>query len=386
MSASPRRQSASGVPFAVGAAALALLLIGGVFHRTQFFRSYLLGFLFWAGISLGSLAILMLYHLVGGKWGFLIRRLLEAGTRTLPVMAVLFVPLLFGLRELFPWARPEVMAADPKLLAKHAYLNAGAFIGRAAIVFALWIVLARLLNRWSEEQDRTGDPGIALRLQRLSAPGLVVYGLTTFFASVDWLMSLDPLWYSTIFGMMFMVSHGLTTMAFVILAVYALSGRDEVAGLAVPGVLRDLGNLLFMFVMLWAYMAFSQLIIVWSGNLPEEITWYMPRLRSSWELLSLALLVFYFGTPFLLLLSRRIKENLKFLASVAALVLVMRVLDLVWLIEPIFHPKAIYVHWMDLAAPVGIGGIWLGAYLRLLGTRPLIALHDNRVEGLAHHG
>ena len=388
MNASIERRPPPGIPLGIGIAGIVVCVVGAIFNPVQFFRSYLIGFLFWAGVALGCLAILMLYHMVGGKWGFLIRRILEAATRTFPLLAILFIPILFGARDLFPWARPEVVRADAVLLAKARYLNLPFFAIRAAILFAVWIVLARILNRWSAEQDESDDPAIGMKLQYVSAPGLILYAATSFFASIDWLMSLSPHWYSSIFGMAFMVGHGLSAMAFVLLAVRYLAGVEPFSRFAVSGVFRDLGNLLFMFLMLWGYMTFSQLIIVWSGNLPEEISWYLPRLQSSWKFVSLFILLSYFGAPFLLLLSRRVKADIRFLSAVAGWVLAMRAIDLIWLIEPIFHPGGIFVHALDFAAPIGIGGIWTAFFLWQLERRPLLALHDPRMEAAveAAHG
>ena len=388
----------------IGIAGVVVCAVLAFFDPTQFFRSYLIGFVFWAGVALGCLAILMLYHMVGGRWGFLIRRILEAGTRTFPLLAVLFLPVLFGAKWIFAWARPEEVRADPILAAKASYLNVPFFAIRAALLFAVWIALAHFLDRWSAEQDATDDPELGLKLQRLSAPGLILYAATAFFASVDWLMSLAPRWYSSIFGMAFMVGHGVSAMALVLLAVAAIVRRSSESGapaddraadfarIARPATLRDLGNLLFMFLMLWAYMTFSQLIIIWSGNLPEEISWYLPRLNSSWKYVSLFLLLFYFAVPFLFLLSRRVKENLRFVAAVAGVVLAMRTIDLIWIVEPIFHPGGISLHLLDFAAPIGIGGLWTAVFLWQLDRRPLLALHDPRLEGAlaaaheAHHG
>ena len=368
-----------------GIVALALAALGGLANPAQFFRSYLVAFLLWAGVALGSLAILMLYHMVGGKWGFLLRRVLEAATRTFPLLAVLFVPVILGRTYLYPWARAAEVAADPILQIKSAYLNTPFFAIRAAVLFGIWILLAVLLSRWSAEQDRTDDPGLAVRMQRLSAPGLILYGITTFFASVDWLMSMLPHWYSSIFGMIFMVGHGVSAMAFVIVCIRWLARDSSFAERIEKGVFRDLGNLLFMFLMLWAYMAFSQLIITWSGNLPEEIPWYLPRLRTSWKFVSLALLIFYFGCPFLLLLSRRIKTDLQRLSAVAAGVIVLRILDLIWMVEPAFHPAGVFISWMDVLVPIGLGGIWFAFFAYQLDRYPLLALHDARVEeGIEH--
>lgn len=388
MSANSVRRPPAGVPLGIGIAGVVVCVIGAIFDHVQFFRSYLLGWLLWLGVAVGCLAILMLYHMVGGRWGFLIRRILEAATRTLPLMAVLFLPIGFGARELFVWARPDAVRADPILMAKAPYLNLPFFWIRAAILFAIWIGLASLLNRWSAEQDATDDPAIGIKLQRISAPGLILYAATTFFASVDWLMSLEPHWYSSIFGMSFMVGHGLSAMAVVLLAVRYLASTEPFSRATSRFVFRDLGNLQFMFLMLWGYMTFSQLIIVWSGNLPEEISWYLPRLHTSWKFVSLFILLSYFGAPFLLLLSRRIKEDIRFLSRVAGWVLAMRVIDMIWLVEPIFHPAGISFHVLDFAAPVGIGGIWTAFFLWELDRRPLLAVHDPRMELAmeAHHG
>lgn len=382
----PAGRTGSRAPLLLGAAALALGVVGAFFDRGAFFRAYLIGYLLCLAVALGSTALLMLYHLTGGRWGYTIRRLLEAASRTLPVVAVFFVPILFGLKDLYPWARPELVRANPLLAEKRAYLNVGFFIVRSIVVFGIWIALSSRLNRLSAEQDRTGDPALALRLQRVSAPGLILYGATTFFAAVDWVMSLTPLWTSSIFGMLFVVGQGVTTMAAMLVALRFFGEREELSRAVGPLVLRDLGNLLFMFLMLWAYVTFSQLIIIWAGNLPDEIPWYIPRLQTSWKFLSLALLLVYFAAPFALLLSRRVKENLRFVSTVAAAVLAMRVFDLIWLVEPTFHPRGLFVHWMDLVVPAGLAGIWTFVFCREVGKRPLLALHDARIEGAVGHG
>jgi hypothetical protein len=240
----------------------------------QLFRSYLIAYLFWFGIALGCLPLLMLHHLVGGAWGFVIRRILEAGTRTLPLMIVLFVPLLLGIHSLYEWSDPEIVARDQILQAKHAYLNVSFFIIRAVVYFAAWIIFAYFLNRWSAEQDATGNPILLRRFQLLSAPGIVVYTLGITFASIDWGMSLEPHWFSTIYGMLFIVGQTLAALAFVIPVAVLLSDSPPASGFMKADVFQDLGNLLLAFVMLWAYISFSQYLIIWAGNLPEEIPWY----------------------------------------------------------------------------------------------------------------
>lgn len=384
----------------VGVAGLAVCLLGGFFSPHQFFRSYLLGFVFWAGIALGCFALVMLHHMVGGGWGFVIRRLLESGTRTFPILALLFVPLLVGVfldsrvvgggadhpgAYLYEWAHADVVARDEALRHKSAYLNVPFFVLRAAFYFAIWIGIAFWLNRWSLEQDRGSTPGLTRRLQLLSGPGLLLYGLTVTFASVDWVMSLEPHWFSTIYGMLFIIGQGLATMAFVIPVVLLLSDREPLSDVVQPGHFHDLGNLLLAFVMLWAYAAFSQYLIIWSGNLPEEAVWYVHRTAGGWQWLALFLIVFHFAVPFLLLLSRRTKRSAHVLAGVALTVIFMRLVDLFWLIVPAFESRGIHVHWLDAMAPVGIGGVWVAAYIWQLKGRPLLPMGDPRFrEALAH--
>lgn len=372
--------------FIAGAAGLALCAAGGFADPVQFFRSYLVAFMFWAGIALGCAAIVMLHHLTGGAWGIGIRRMLESGTRTFPLLAVLFLPLLFGLARLYAWAQPEVVAADPILQYKRLYLNVPFFLVRAGIYFGAWNLLSFFLNRWSAEQDATGDPGIARRFEALSGPGLIVYGFTVSFASIDWVMSLEPHWFSTIYGMMFMVSQALAAMSFVIVVAMLLADSPPLSAAISPAQFHDLGNLLFAFTMLWAYLSFSQFLLVWSGNLQNEIPWYASRASGGWAWVAVLLIVFHFGVPFLLLLSRTVKRRMRMLSAVAAGLLFMGLVDLFWLITPAFHPRGPRPHWMDLAAPIGVGGIWMAGFLSQLKARPLVPLHDTRNEGVILEG
>jgi hypothetical protein len=322
----------------------------------------------------------MLHHLSGGAWGFVIRRALESGARTLLLMALLFIPLLFGLPELYLWARPEVVAGDALLQHKSPYLNAPFFITRTAVYFLVWIVLAALVTRWSLQQDRTASPSLTRRLQLLSGPGLVLYALTMTFASIDWAMSLEPHWFSTIYGVMFIVGQVLSALALMIPVAGWLAAYEPLAQVVSPTPFHDLGNLLLAFVMLWAYMAFSQYLIIWSGNLPEEIPWYLHRMQGGWQWLGLILLLGHFVVPFCLLLSRRTKRRAWVLSRVAIAVLCMRLVDLFWLVVPAFHPSGLSVHWLDIVAPVGVGGLWVAAGVWQLRGKPLLPLHDPRVE------
>jgi hypothetical protein len=349
----------------------------------QLFRSYLIAYLFWFGIALGCLPLLMLHHLVGGTWGFGIRRILEAATRTLPLMLVLFLPLLLGIHSLYIWSHPSVVAADPVLQAKRAYLNVPFFIIRAAIYFAAWLILAWFLNRWSAEQDATGNPALIRRFQLLSAPGIIIYGLAITFASIDWGMSLEPQWYSTIYGMLYMTGQPLAAIAFVIPVAALLSNSNRVSDVMRPSVFQDLGNLLLTFVMLWAYVAFSQYLIIWAGNLPEEIPWYVRRGTNGWQWVAAILALFHFAVPFLILLGRANKRDKNFLGKVAVAVLLMRWVDTYWLIAPAFSTR-VRIHIFDVLFFAVIGAIWLYVFWGQLMKRALLPLRDpNFVLGKA---
>jgi hypothetical protein len=294
---------------AAGIAGLLLSAVGLFVNATQFFQSYLMAYVFCLGLTLGCLALGMVHQLSGGAWGVVIRRPIGAASRVLPVLTLLFLPIVFGMGHLYSWTHADVVARDEALQHKQLYLNTPFFLGRAAVYFVVWNALSYYLNAWSLEQDRTGDPRLARRMQLLSAGGLVAYGLTITFASFDWLMSLEPHWFSTIYGVLIMGGQGLSGMAFLVVAIVWLSRRPPLRGVVAPAHLHDLGNLLLAFVMLWAYFSFSQYLIIWAGNLPEEISWYLHRLQTGWRFIGLTLVVFHFVVPFCLLLSRAVKRE-----------------------------------------------------------------------------
>jgi hypothetical protein len=384
---------------AAGVAGMLLTLVGGAVDATQFFRSYLFAFLFWTGLSIGCLSILMIHHLSGGIWGLAIRRLLEAGARTIRVSALLFVPLVFGLSRIYLWAQPEAVGHDAILQAKQPYLNVPFFIARSVLYFAAWWALAHFLSKWSLELDGHRESlRIARRLRSLAGPGLVIMGLTITFSSVDWAMSLNPHWFSTVYGLLFMVGQVLSAMALVIVVLAAFGHEKPLVDVARPAVVHDLGKLMLAFIMLWAYLNLSQFLITWSGNLPEEIPWYLQRLGGGWQYLALALVLFHFALPFLLLLSRDLKRDARLLALVAAGVLVVRLLDLFWLVAPDLQAghggegahHGFAIHWLDFVAPIGMGGLWLAAFARELRGRPLLPLGEPEltefIEMPAHAG
>jgi len=364
----------------VGALFTVLLLVGFILDRDQFFHSYLLAFSFWAGISIGALALLMLQHLTGGGWGLVIRRVLEAMTRTLPLILVLFVPILLGAHRIYSWTDVHEVAEHPVLAEKSKYLNLPFFTVRAAIYFAIWLALAYFLNRWSLLQDRTADRKYKKNMSVLSGPGMVLFVFTVTFASIDWFMSLDWEWSSTIYGFIFVAAWGLSALAFTIAVMAALSKQEPMNNVVAQLHFHDLGKLLLAFVMLWSYFAFSQFLIIWSGNLPEEISWYLPRIHGAWGAIALAVVLLHFAFPFLFLLSRSLKRDAGKLVIVAVLVLVMRLVDLFWMIAPNFTHEHFQVGWMDLVAPIAMGGLWVGVFARALTARPLIPINDPLYE------
>jgi hypothetical protein len=367
----------------VGGVLLAICIVGGFRDGGEFFRSYLVAFLFWIGITLGCLALLMMQHLTGGNWALVIRRILEAASRTLPLMAVAALPLLAGMKTIYSWSRPG--QSDPIILAKHLYLNSGFFIARTIFYFACWFMLVYLLNKWSREEDAGGNASLWARMEGLSGGGLVLYGLTVTFASIDWVMSLEPRWYSTIYGLLFMVGQALAALAFSITVLIWLSGREPLSEAVRPSYFQDLGSFLLAFVMLWAYLEYSQFLIIWGGNLSEEIPWYIRRMQGIWGHVGLLLVLLNFALPFFLLLFRNVKSRTGSLLLVAGLVLFMRLVDMYWMVLPAFGGGDARLTWMNILLPFGMGGIWLGYFTWQLQQMPILPVHDPRMEGAAHH-
>jgi len=362
--------------FIAGAVGALLSVLGVLLNPSQFLQSYLMAYMLWLGVTLGCLALGMIHQLSGGAWGVLIRLPIGAATRVLPVMTVLFLPIALGMSRIYPWTNADLVAHDEVLRHKQLYLNTPFFLVRAAIYFLVWNAISYLLNAWSLEQDRTGNPLIARRMQALSGGGLVAYGLTITFASFDWLMSLEPHWFSTIYGVLIMGGQGLSALAFLTAALVWLSRRPPLDRIVAASHFHDLGNLMLAFVMLWAYFSFSQYLIIWSGNLPVEIAWYLHRLQTGWRPVAIALIVFHFCVPFVLLLSRRVKRQPEMLVKVAVAILCIRLIDLFWLIGPEFHEHGIAVSWMDLVVPLTLGAIWLGVFVYQLRGRAILPVHD----------
>ena len=419
----------------IGVIGFAVAIAGLFISPEKALRSYLWAYIYWSAIPLGSLAFLMIQHMTGGTWGLVIRRILEASCSLIVLTALFAIPIILAVvmkrSSLYPWLPHGDVAgqfghsapgAQHHLWFKELWLSAGFWILRSVVYFAIWIGLAFYLNAWSRREDRLGSsPQRSYHARVVSAPGLILYALASTFAFIDWIMSIDPAWYSTMFGVLYIIGQGLVAMAFTILILRLLTNREPMRALLTPGLLNDVGNLMFAFTLLWAYTNFSQFLIMWSGNIAEETPYYHYRNTGSWGGVALFLVIFHFFTPFLLLLWRRVKRDIRSLALVAIALMCMRSVDLFWVIKPMFsqrdtwmvnhiepptaqqkqdikagkieHPLAqVYVpgvmenglFWTDPFAILGMGGIWVGAFCWRLKQRPLIAPNDPRLAALAH--
>lgn len=364
-----------------GGIGLVLCGIGYLKSPADFFHSYLFAFIFVLGLSLGSLGLLMLQHLTGGHWGIVIRRPLESATRALTIVAVLFLPIFFGMKYLYSaWLYAPPSGEGALSSFQQHYLTPRGFKIRAVIYFAVWGILVFLFNRWSREQDvNREDRRLRRRFKMLAGPGIILYVFAMSFAAIDWVMSLSPHWASTIYGFLFIAGQLISSMCLMIAVIVLLARAEPFSHVLQRRHLHDLGKLLLAFVMLWAYFDFSQLLIIWSGNLPEEITFYRTRLDGQWGVVAAIIVVFHFFVPFFLLLSRDLKRNLKTLPAIATWLIFMRLVDLYWMTRPEFTSRAVPTLW-DLAAPLALGGLWLFVFAGQLKQMPLLPLGDPKLE------
>ena len=360
--------------------------VGAFLDPAQFFFSYLVGFLFWTGLSLGCLCVLMIHLLTGGGWGYMVRRFLEAAATVLPLMAVLFAPVYLGVHRLYPWAQPEVVRQMEALAKRHAYLNVPMFTVRSVLSFALFIGAAYFLSRGSRAQDRTADPAPTRRLRAFSGPALLVFVLVASLATVDWIMVLEPVFYSTVFPAQVIIGWILSTFAFCTVMLAYVHEHAPWKGVVRTEHFHSLGNFLLAFVMMWAYLAVSQLIIIWSGNLPKEIGWYLHRVADGWKWVAIFLGLFHFALPFLLLLSREAKESVRRLTRLALFIFCVHAVEVFWQVEPSRHPVHFSLSWMDPAALAGVGGLWLAMFCWRMQQGPLIPRNDPRMERALIHG
>jgi len=346
----------------VGVIGLIVAVVGVLVDIDQAFQSYLFSYIYWLGITLGCLVWLFIHDMTGGRWGDVMRPVLESGALLIGLMALLFIPLLFGLDRLYIWAQPEIVAQDPLLQHKAPYLNVPFFTGRAVLYFVLWGGMVFLLHRWWRMQAREPSARVAAKLRRYSGYALALYGITVTFGSVDWLMSLDPHWYSTVFGILVAAGQAITALAFTIWVLVLLRPISPFATAVTADHLSDLGNLLLTSVIFWAYIAFMQYLIIWSGNLPEDVLWYLHRLEGGWRWLPTGLIVFHFAVPFALLLSGAVKRNPRWLVAVALLLLFANLVHLFWIVAPTYA-GTLRVHWLDVAMPLFLGGLWIAAFV-----------------------
>jgi hypothetical protein len=367
-----------------GAASLVLTLVGYFVDKEQFFHSYLVAYVFWVSLGLSGLFFTMLHHLTGAEWSVVIRRIFETLMMTLPVMAIFFIPVGLGLHDLYHWSHADVVAADPALLKKSAWLNTWFFIIRTAVYFGVWFLLARTLYKASLEQDGGHKESLALKMERVSAPGMVVFALSITFASFDWLMSLDAHWYSTIFGVYIFAGSWLALLALVTLIALWLREKKVLAEEITVEHYHDLGKLMFAFTVFWAYIAFSQYFLIWYGNIPEETVFYIQRWEGSWKAVSVLLVIGHFVIPFLALVTRAAKRNLTVLKAVGLWILFMHFVDLYWLVMPSLHHDGIHLSWMDVTAMVGIGGIFLWFFWTRFTSKAIVPIGDPALKTSMH--
>jgi hypothetical protein len=377
--------------FAGGVAAL-MAVYGLTKSPADFYHSYIFSYMLILGLTVGSLGLLMLQHLTGGIWGMVIRRPLEAASRNLVLVAILFIPIWVGMKYLYSgngsetgWLNAPKEGEQALTSWQQGYLTSGGFLTRAVIYFAIWIVLMVVFNNWSKQQDQSNGEGLKQRMKALAAPGVILYILAMTFAAIDWVMSLSPRWASTIYGFLFVAGQAIAAMGLMIAVIALLAGSEPFNGVIKKRHLHDLAKLLFAFNMLWAYFAFSQLLIIWSGNQPEEITFYRSRLNGQWGVVAVIVLLFSFAIPFLLLLSRDVKRTAGVVSKIAVWMIFMRLVDLYWMTRPEFTSRAMPT-WLDVVVPVALIGLWLGFFAMNLKQRPLLPVGDpNLSEVLAQN-
>ena len=376
----------------VGGIALLMALFGYMKSPADFYHSYIFSYMLILGLTVGSLGLLMLQHLTGGIWGMVIRRPLEAASRNLVLVGILFIPIVMGMKYLYSGNDSETGWLNAPKEGEHAltswqqgYLTQGGFVTRALIYFAIWLVLMVVFNNWSKQQDQSNGEGLKQRMKALAAPGVILYILAMTFAAIDWVMSLSPRWASTIYGFLFVAGQAIAAMGLMIAVIVLLAGSEPFNGVIKKRHLHDLAKLLFAFNMLWAYFAFSQLLIIWSGNQPEEITFYRSRLNGQWGVVAVVVLLFSFAIPFLLLLSRDVKRTASVVSKIAVWMVFMRLVDLYWMTRPEFTSRAVPT-WLDIVVPVALIGLWLGFFAMNLKQRPLLPVGDpNLSEVLAQN-
>ncbi len=366
------------------AASFALGWFGGDEARARFLPAYLVSFSYFLSLTLGALFFVLIQHLTRAGWSVVVRRIAEVVAANVLLMAVLVVPIVLGIRELYEWADPAAVAAHPLLQKKAAYLNANFFLIRIVVVFAAWILLTQYFLRKSVEQDRTGDPSLTTAMQKVSAPAMYVFAITLTIGAFDLLMSLEAEWFSTMFGVYFFAGSILAFFAFLPIVAAFLQGAGRLVHVVTREHYHDMGKLVFAFTVFWTYIAFSQYMLIWYANLPEETGWFLRRQTGEWTNFSWFLLVGHFAIPFLALVSRIPKRRPAALALAAAWVLFMHWIDLYYLVMPHTSEGKIPFGILDLTCFAGVGGLFVAALAIQLRRAALIPERDPRLaESLA---
>jgi len=372
-----RRLPLVGAVLAVVGLGATAALAGG--QARQLYFSYLVAFLFFLSLALGGLFFVLVQHASRSGWSVVVRRIAEDVMGTLPIFIVLFIPVAVGVHSLFHWSHADAVQSDALLRGKAPYLNTTFFYIRAAVFLATWSGLAWWYRRLSVRQDESGDPQLTRRLQVASGPAIVAYGVTQTFASFDWAMSLDPHWYSTMYGVYFFAGSAVGIYALLGLLVAALDRSGLLGDAVTTEHFHDIGKMIFAFVCFWAYIAFSQYLLQWYANIPEETVWYLERWKGAWKQASVLLAVGHFPIPFFFLLPRTIKRSTRAVVLAAVWVLVMHYLDLYWLVMPSLHPHWAHLSPLDLTTFVGVGGVFLAALGWLLRRGALVPIRDPRL-------
>lgn len=366
--------------FGVGVAGLIASGVGYFFNADQFFFSYLVSFTFFTGIGLAALLMVMLHHITRSDWGVVVRRISETFSSNLAVWGIFIIPVLLGIHNLYHWSHEDAVMADKILKGKAAYLNTPFFIARQVLYFAIWGFLGYKLHKASVDMDKTSDWGITTYMRKLSAPGILLFALSVAFAGFDWLMSLDPHWFSTMFGVYFFAISFQSFWPVMILLVFFLQGQGLLKNTIGKAHIYDLGAWFFAFTVFYAYIAFSQFLLIYYANLPEETLWYYHRLEGSWKYIAYSLLVFRFAVPFLVLMNREAKHNRKVLGAVSILVLVIHFAEIYWIAMPVLFKHGIHFSWMDITSFIGLGGIFFGLFFNRFKKHKMVPVNDPKLD------
>ncbi|MGM0545978.1 MAG: hypothetical protein ACQEST_04585 [Bacteroidota bacterium] len=365
--------------FGVGVVGLLATGVGYFLDHYQFFYSYLINFAFFSSIALASLFFVMIQHLTRSEWSAVIRRIPETFSSNMGIWGLFFIPLFFGMYELFHWTHADAVATDPVMQGKEPYLNTPFFIIRQFIYFGIWSFLGYRLYNKSVEMDETGDWGLQTLLRRTSGPGLFFFAITLAFASFDWLMSLDPHWYSTIFGVYYFAMSFQGLFAVVILTIFFLWKNDLLTNTIQKGHIYDLGVQMFGFTVFYAYIAFSQFLLIYYANIPEETVWYLERFNGGYEYLAWFYFFGRFVIPFVVLLPKWAKSNYKIVGSMSVLILAAHLVELYWIVMPVLHHHGFHFDWMTITGFFGLGGIFLGLFFHKFKQNKMVPINDPKL-------